>query len=532
MNYCGDDQSKLERARQQIYDAYGSDPNVTGVGIGFRRRAGVTTEEPAVVVLVAKKRREALVSRRRLLPRTVEVDSTTYQVDVIQAGPFSSGAQTALAPARAAAGQEITERMRPPRQGASVSNPVDGVTAGTLGLFVVDNTDDTVCVLTCNHVIARMGRGKVGEAIIQPGAYDGGTSRDKIATLKRWAPMPAAGTKVDGAIAQLTDQDAYTLEVAQDLMPPVSADHPVVGMVAAGDSFGACLLTRMDLTLDALDVRLPIGQASASTSAAALPCAGPGTGIADPQPGMAIEKVGRTTGYTSSTIVAIGVQAPVSTPIGTVMYQDLIYTEFFSSAGDSGSVVFAGGDGKTQVPGGVMLECVVLGSLSDYYRLPLREENPLADKVRDEFFLESLTGKLLVELTYVNSQSLVDRLKDRQGRADEVAYANQYYTKYRDFMAGVLDDPDSPEVVTQEHLDDASFIITGLVQTVLTADESKLALTLYRDSLVPTLGMNRREVYAYMNNPAVYGQVHDAVAAAPDIEMNAPFKHMEPEPTE
>ncbi|GGV21417.1 hypothetical protein GCM10010182_49580 [Actinomadura cremea] len=532
MNYCGDDQSKLERAKQQIYEAHGSDPNVTGVGIGFRRRAGVWTGEPAVVVLVAKKRREALVSRRRLLPRTIEVDSTTYQVDVVQAGPFSSGARTALAPARAASAKEITEKMRPPRQGASISNLADGQTAGTLGLFVVDNTDDTVCVLTCNHVIARMGRGKVGEPILQPGGYDGGTSGDRIATLKRWAPITSAGTKVDGAIAQLTDQDAYTLDVAQDLMSPVSADHPVVGMVAAGDSYGACLLTRMDLTLDALDVRLPIGQASASTSAADLPCAGPGAGIADPQPGMVIEKVGRTTGYTSSTIVAIGVQATVGTPIGNIPYNDLIYTEYFSLAGDSGSVVFAGGDGKTQVPADSLPGCIVLGSLSDYYALPLEEENPLADQVRDEFFLESMTGKLLVELTYVNSQSLVDRLKDRQGRSDEMAYADQYYTKYRDFMANVLNDPDSTEVVTQEHLDDASFIIGGLAQTVLTGPESMLAFTLYEESLLPTLGMNRREVHAYMDNPAVYGQVYDAVSAVPDIEMNAPFEQREPEPTE
>jgi hypothetical protein len=532
MKLCGDDHSRLERAKQQIFDAYGADPNVSGVGIGFRRRAGEWTGRPAVVVLVAKKRREALVSRRRLLPRTVEVDGVTYDVDVEQAGPFSSGAQTALAPARTAVGDQITNRMRPPLQGASISNPVDGRTAGTLGLFVIDNTDDTVCLLTCNHVIARMGRGTVGEPIVQPAVYDGGTASDAIAKLKRWAPIPATGTRVDGAIAQLTDQSAYSLEVAKDLMDPISATHPVVGMVTAGDGFGGGLLTRMDATLDALNVRLPLGQAAAARSESALPCAGPVLGLADPEPGMNIEKVGRTTGYTSSKIIAIGMRVDVDTPIGVIPYNDLIYTEFFLSFGDSGSAVFAGGDGKTQVKPIVLPGCIVLGSLSSYYSLPLTEDNPLADKVRDEFFLQSTTGKLLVELTYVNSQTLVDRLKGKTGDATEAVYAEQYYTKYHDFMASVLADPDSAEVVTQEHLDDAAFVISGLAQSgVLMAPEVELAFTLYDKSLVPTLGMNRKQVQEYMDNPVVYAQVHEAVSATEGIEMNAPFKQRAPEPT-
>jgi hypothetical protein len=48
---------------------------------------------------------------------------------------------------------------------------------------------------------------------------------------------------------------------------------------------------------------------------------------------------------------------------------------------------------------------------------------------------------------------------------------------------------------------------------------------------VPTLGMNRREVLEYMRNPALYGQVYEAVAATAGIELNAPFKQRPPEPT-
>lgn len=532
MKICGDDHARLERGRQQIFDAHGDDPNVTGVGIGFRRRAGDWTGELAVVVLVAKKRPAALVSRRRMLPRTVRVDDATYQVDVLQAGPFSAGAEAALAPAAAApTAVSITERMRPPRQGASISNPADGAVAGTLGLFVVDDTDDTVCLLTCNHVIARMGRGEVGQPIIQPGGYDGGGSGDAIATLKRWAPIPASGTRVDGAIAQLTDQSAYTLEVARDLMAPISASHPPVAMVVAGDMFGGCLLTRMDATLDALDVHLPVGPDD-PVGEDELYCDGIVPVVADPQPGMHIEKVGRTSGYTSTVIQVIGVRADVITPIGVIPYHDLVYTEFFSVAGDSGSVAFSGGDGNTPVPDALLPPCAVLGTLSEYYDLPLTEDNALADKVRDEFFLQTETGKFLVQLTYVNSESLITRLKDRQATADEIAYANEYYTKYHDFMAGVLADPASPEVVTEDHLNDAYFVIDGLSKTVLTSSEGSVALQLFGNCLVPTLGMNRQEVQAYMANPGLYNQVYDAVSLDPEIEKTGSFEHRPPEPTE
>lgn len=524
MELCRDDHSKLERGRQQIFDRYGSDPNVSGVGIGFRRAGNAWTDKPAVVVLVAKKRPAALIPRHRLLPRTVEIDGTTYEVDVVQAGPFSTGAGTAVAPPRRSAVAPIDERMRPPRQGASISNPADGRTAGTLGLFVIDNTDDKICLLTCNHVIARMGRGRVGDPIVQPGYYDNGTAADAIATLKRWAPTPASGTKVDGAIAQLTDQSAYTLAVARDLMAPISATHLALGMVAAGDLFGSCLLTRMDETVSALNIRLPV-------TGAGGPCAGPAPGLADPQPGMKIEKVGRTTGYTSSEIIAIGVQAEVITPVGVVVYQDLIFTFFFSLPGDSGSVVFAGGDGKTLVPPPLLLPCGVLNAVSNYYEIPLNNDNDLADQVRDDFFMLSETGKFMVSLTYANSQSVIDRLEGQTATADEISYAQEYYAKYRDFMAGVLADPNSTATVTQEHLDDALFIIDGLNRTILTSGEGSLAYNLYDGSLVPTLGMNRQEVLAYMNNPALHMQVYNEVLNVPEIHTSGEFKPQPPEPT-
>ncbi|MFC5815744.1 S1 family peptidase [Nonomuraea harbinensis] len=508
MKLSRETEDRLHRGKRKILDSFGADPNVTGAGIGFRRRGGQWTEEPAVVVLVAKKRPAALVSNRRLLPATVEVDGVTCEVDVIQAGPFTMGTVTATA-----AADKVTGRMRPPRPGCSISNPMDGDTAGTLGLFVLDNKDGKVCLLSNNHVIARMGRATPAEDIIQPGAYDGGTRPDDIiAYVKRWAPIDD-GTSVDAAIAELTDQKGFVLEPALDRMPGPSADHPVVGIHTAGDGYGTNALVRMDKALAALDVSVAVRDASGKVVAAP-------DAVVAPEPYMKIEKVGRTSGYSSSTITAIGVESYLD----SIRFTDLILTESFGSPGDSGSAVFAGGDGSTFVEPENQRPCPLLSTVGDYYRLPLTQDNDLADDLRDDFLAQSLVGRLLTRLAYLNQQAVVDRLAGKQATGSELSYASQYYTKYHDFMATVLADPGSTAVVTEEHLEDVAMIIYGLNQTVLTAEEGRLAFKLFQEALTPTLGMNRRQVLAYMNQPDLYKLVYDAIAAVPTIETNGPLE--------
>ncbi|MEV4185742.1 hypothetical protein AB0J28_30390 [Streptosporangium canum] len=520
MNLSQDTEARLHRGKRKILDDFGADPNVTGAGIGFRRRDGQWTDEPAVVVMVAKKRPEALVSNRRLLPRTVEVDGSPCEVDVIQAGPFSMGRVSD--PARevtAAALEGVTGRMRPPRPGCSVSNPLDGDTAGTLGLFVIDKTDGTVCLLSNNHVLARMGKGVKGEKIIQPGVRDGGTAaKDTIATLKRWVPITTAGTSVDAAIAQLADQSSCSTQPALDRMPPLSATHPAVGLFTGGDQYGGGLITRMDKAIAALKV-----DPAVSTSDGKLVPA-PAEAVVPPKPFMNIEKVGRTSGYSSSVITAIGVESLILTPLGMVLYTDLAFTDRFGRAGDSGSMVLFGGDGKTLVEPEEESSCPLLGSVGSYYGLPLTEDNDLADDLRDDFLAQSLVGRLLIRIPYINQQAVIDRLQGKQATGNERSYASQYYAKYHDFMATVLADPNSTAVVTQEHLDDSIFVINGLAQTVLTPQETQLAYTLYEKALMPTLGMNRRQVLEYMNGHDLYTLVYDAIAKVPTIELNGPIE--------
>ncbi|MEU0511634.1 hypothetical protein [Amycolatopsis sp. NPDC006125] len=520
---------KLKLGKKQILTDYGDDPNVTGAGVSLRRRNNQWTDEPVVVVLVQKKRVENLVSRRRLLPKSLNIEGETWGVDVVQAGPFRNSTLRDNAPdyaktpvTTAATGDPaITEFMRPVRQGAGISNLRDGRAVGTMGCYVRDNTDETICILSNNHVIARLNQGVPGDPVLQPGGYDGGTAADQVATLKRFVPLTERST-VDAAIAQLNNQSASTELVARDLMQQITRNHPVVGMAVSGDAMGNCFLTRMDATIAALNVRplvsRPVG-----------PGGGAVAGVVAPDLFINIEKVGRTTGYTSASIVGVDMDIFVDTegPLGIVQYEDCFWTLFFHWAGDSGSVACLGGNGN--LPLFIFLyflPCMMLASLESYYDIPVTQDEALSDKLRDDFLAQTLVGRLMISTTYVNTEVVQNRLASREGQdhSGEQAYAQSYYAQYHDFVATLLNDPNSAEVVTHEQLEDVANIIWGLYSTgTFTYEEYACAQNLLAYVLVPTEGMNRSQIIDYLNQTDTYQTVYDLISQVPTIEVIGPI---------
>ena len=79
-----------------------------------------------------------------------------------------------------------TERWpRPVPIGVSTGHPV--ITAGTIGCRVTDGAN--VYALSCNHVYALENQASTGDAVIQPGTEDGGSSpADDIGTLDDFEP--------------------------------------------------------------------------------------------------------------------------------------------------------------------------------------------------------------------------------------------------------------------------------------------------------------------------------------------------------
>ena len=93
---------------------------------------------------------------------------------------------------------------RPVPTGVSTGHP--DITAGTIGCRVKrDNgTAVTVFALSNNHVYANQNDAQIGDAVIQPGTFDGGSSpADDIGTLNDFEPIDFSGgdNTMDAAIA-------------------------------------------------------------------------------------------------------------------------------------------------------------------------------------------------------------------------------------------------------------------------------------------------------------------------------------------
>ena len=179
---------------------------------------------------------------------------------------------------------------RPVPIGVSSGHP--DITAGTIGARVTDGTN--VYALSNNHVFANSNDAEIGNAILQPGPYDGGI-----------AP--------DDTFAKLTDYE------------PINFDGQPNYMDAA------------------------IANSSTSTLDNATPSDGYGTPsstVVAPFIRQSVQKYGRTTGLTQGKVDAIGVTVTICyagvvicTESATFENQFVIKPGKFSAGGDSGSLI-------------------------------------------------------------------------------------------------------------------------------------------------------------------------------------------------
>jgi len=182
--------------------------------------------------------------------------------------------------------QERTDKWRPAPGGVSIGHK--DITAGTLGVTVIDNVSKRRVILSNNHVLANSDSIQnplvnKGDIIYQQGPYDSEEkSTSPIAYLERWIPWDEEGYNyVDCAIAT-----------------PISDTY---------------------LRDDILNLGIP-------------------TGVAEAIEGTIVKKMGRTTGLTSGTIVDVSWSGSVS----GITYKNQIRIEGEENivlGGDSGSVV-------------------------------------------------------------------------------------------------------------------------------------------------------------------------------------------------
>lgn len=261
------------------------DQNVVAVGVGPKLVAGAVTEEPAVRLYVERKVPLAAVPPEYRLPTRIE----GVAVDVLEAGRFLA---LAVAPAPSVPLQR--RRLRPARPGCSIGFQFSGpdahlLMAGTFGAVV--ERGGRRYVLSNNHVLANENALPLGSPIFQPGLLDGGDpERDQIARLSQFVPLRSDGPNtVDAAIAEVLDPA---------LVRPTFL--PRVGRLRSAE---------------------PI----------------------EPAEGMAVHKVGRTTGYTRGEVFDVSADLVVGYLAGTLVFQDQVLIRSaarpFSDQGDSGSVI-------------------------------------------------------------------------------------------------------------------------------------------------------------------------------------------------
>jgi len=280
--------------------------NVVGIGMGYKIVRDKTTNKPAVMVLVKKKYPEEQLKSKHIVPRALNEVPT----DVIEVGEIR------LLSSR-------IEKLRPARPGMSIGH--FKITAGTFGAVVKDEKTGEPLILSNNHVLAnatdgRDGKSAVGDAILQPGNYDGGSMSDVIAHLERFVPISKNNTQEGCPVAKGVEK----------------AGNLILKMVKPNYRLQFIKSTPSHNLIDAA-VAKPVKSDYVSEDIFDL---GRIKGTAEPKIGMAVKKSGRTSGITESSIKAMDVMLRVSLgPSEEATFYEQILTGPMAQPGDSGSLV-------------------------------------------------------------------------------------------------------------------------------------------------------------------------------------------------
>jgi len=256
--------------------------NVNGVGIGIKWVNGQPTDQPAILVFVEKK-----LAKRGLISKYSEDELVPSEVDGIPTDVIEVGYIQK---------QNLRARVRPVKPGYSCGH--GKITAGTIGGVFADRDGQPV-ILSNNHVLANENNAKAGDIIYQPGPSDSSgnlqfngwntpaTQLPYIATLKSFVPLQKTNNTQDSAIAVI--HDAF---IQAGMVDPF---YPVVNQSLSG--FGT------------------------------------------PAVKMQVQKLGRTTGYTTGRIIGVNASFTIGYDFGAGRFNDCVVCSAMSKGGDSGSII-------------------------------------------------------------------------------------------------------------------------------------------------------------------------------------------------
>jgi hypothetical protein len=315
--------AELVAQAKQVKEAYVFDllgkRNVVGVGLGYKISQGVNTGELGLVVSVTHKADASALAVKDLVPQALN----GLKTDVVETGIFRAF--------------DVGPRGRwrpvvPP--GVSVGHP--GVTAGTFGCLV--RRGGEVFILSNNHILADVNEGKAGDPILQPAVADGGTADDRVATLADYVPIDFGTSEPECSIAELITKTLNYVAGAFGSSHELQAVKKTPG-VNRVDAALARPISPDLVTNEILNVGAPVGVGGVTL-------------------GMEVQKMGRTTGYTTGRITQIDATVRIDYEGPSALYTGQMIASPMSQGGDSGSAVldmdkrvvgllFAGSDAAT-----------------------------------------------------------------------------------------------------------------------------------------------------------------------------------------
>lgn len=280
--------------------------NVVGVGKGYKVSGGKRLYLTPYVVLVEKKTDEKELSSKDLVPATISGSRT----DVIEIGKIRALALR-------------TDKWRPAPGGVSIGHYA--ITAGTLGCLVKDVATGEVLILSNNHVLANSNNAQLGDAILQPGPYDGGRNpEDRIGTLLRYLPIDFGGGEDPDPACPIVRS---VIGVLNFLAAICSSSWRIKGQkIRAAENTADCAVARPDSPDLVSPQIIDIGEVK-----------GYRTGLII---GDAVRKSGRTTGTNEDAVQLTDATVAVEYGAGLVAtFVNQYVAGPMSQGGDSGSLI-------------------------------------------------------------------------------------------------------------------------------------------------------------------------------------------------
>jgi hypothetical protein len=320
------DAAALEDARahavEELLSPEAPHSNVVGVAAGVKWKDGEPTGAPAVLALVTHKVDKAELGEGDLVP--TKIGST--RTDVLEIGfpmiertqmhvPTTVNGtavreeeqQTVVPQVPLFGAEALARRARPAEGGYSVGH--FKITAGTIATCVYDllpgaatgsqpkpgvGMPQRFYILSNNHVLANVNAAMVGDPILQPGPFDGGTlPSDLIARLSRFIPIT-----LDPPTPRTLHRNLVDAAIAEGQFHDLDREIYWGGYVRGWRR-------RANVAV-----------------------------------GTIVQKTGRTTNFTIGRITAINATVDVGFGGGRIgRFQDQIITTNMSAGGDSGSLI-------------------------------------------------------------------------------------------------------------------------------------------------------------------------------------------------